>query len=63
MNSNDIVLVKLLRNRGSEPDAYSRDDWRVNRGLALNLGARYEIFTVPAEFHSSYANFDDLRNL
>jgi hypothetical protein len=62
MNSNDIVLVKLLRNKGSEPDAYSQDDWRDNRGLALNLGARYEIFTVPTGSHNSYVKFDDPRN-
>jgi hypothetical protein len=29
--------------------AYAQDDWRIQRNLILNLGARYELTTVPTE--------------
>lgn len=44
--------------RGWEPDEYMQDDWRINRGLTLNLGVRYEISTAFTEAHNRYANFD-----
>jgi hypothetical protein len=34
---------------------YAQDDWRLKRNLALNLGLRYEITTVPTEVQGKLA--------
>ena len=38
--------------------AYIADDWKVSRGLALNLGLRYELFMWPEEKQGRIGNFD-----
>ncbi len=40
-----------------------QNDCRVNRGLALNLGVGYEIFSVLTESRNSYAKLDNSRKL
>jgi hypothetical protein len=37
---------------------YGQDDWRVNRWLTLNLGARWDLFTPLREKHNHMSNFD-----
>jgi outer membrane receptor protein involved in Fe transport len=32
-----------------EPSVFAQDDWRIARRLTLNIGLRYDIFTVPVE--------------
>jgi outer membrane receptor protein involved in Fe transport len=32
-----------------EPSVFALDDWRIARRLTLNIGLRYDIFTVPVE--------------
>jgi hypothetical protein len=39
---------------------YFQDDYRVNDRLTLNLGARYETFSVPSEKHGFDAYLPDL---
>jgi hypothetical protein len=36
---------------------YAQDDWRVTPRLTLNLGARYEIYTVPNEVNNKQYRF------
>ena len=44
--------------RSSEPSVFFQDDWRVNRRLTLNLGARYDFFSPITEANNRIANFD-----
>ncbi|HEX7174204.1 MAG TPA: carboxypeptidase-like regulatory domain-containing protein [Pyrinomonadaceae bacterium] len=37
---------------------YITDDWKVSRGLSLNLGLRYELFMWPTERQGRIGNFD-----
>jgi hypothetical protein len=38
--------------------AFAQDDWRVAKGLTLNIGVRYELNTVIKESHNLLGNFD-----
>jgi outer membrane receptor protein involved in Fe transport len=35
---------------------YFQDDWKISTRLTLNLGARYDIFTVPQEYNGRIYN-------
>ena len=39
----------FLENRQNEANVYAQDDWRVTRGLTLNLGIRYEYVEAPRD--------------
>ncbi len=44
--------------RGWALNAYVQDDWRINRGLSLNLGLRYEYFAPYTELFGHLASLD-----
>lgn len=37
---------------------YASDDWKVGRGLTVNLGLRWDWFGLPIEKNGRFANFD-----
>jgi hypothetical protein len=37
---------------------FVQDDWRITRGLTMNIGLRYELNTVVKEAHDLLGNFD-----
>ena len=39
----------FLENRQNEANLYAQDDWRLTKGLTLNLGLRYEYVEAPKE--------------
>ena len=41
-----------------ESGFYAQDDWRVNKWLTLNIGARYDIYTAKTEQYNRLSNFD-----
>jgi hypothetical protein len=44
--------------RFSDVGAYAAVDWKLSRGLTLNLGLRYELFMWPTEKDGRIGNFD-----
>ncbi|MBI1760743.1 MAG: carboxypeptidase regulatory-like domain-containing protein [Acidobacteria bacterium] len=44
--------------RAWEVGAYVQDDWRLNKWLTLNVGARYDIYTAKTEQYNRLSNFD-----
>jgi hypothetical protein len=44
--------------RGWAGNAYANDDWRVGRGLTLNIGLRYEYFSPYTELFGHLATLD-----
>ncbi len=56
--NNEIVLNYRQRMHF----AYIQDDWKVNRKLTLNIGARYEFATPQWEQQNRLANFDPRTN-
>src|SRR5262249_19020215 len=44
--------------RGWAYDAFINDDWRVNAGLSLNVGVRWEFAEPLTEAHDRLANLD-----
>ncbi|MFB3814690.1 MAG: carboxypeptidase regulatory-like domain-containing protein [Terriglobales bacterium] len=41
---------------------YAQDSWRIKDSLTINLGVRYDFFTVPREDHDQLWNFDPAAN-
>jgi hypothetical protein len=46
--------------RGSQYDAYVKDDWRLRPELTLNIGARWEYGSPPTELKGRLVNLDIL---
>jgi carboxypeptidase family protein len=44
--------------RGWAMGGYAQDDYRLSRGLTLNIGVRYEYFTPYTELYGHLANLD-----
>ncbi len=43
--------------RNHETSAFFTDDWKILRNLTLNLGARYEVDSPPADLYGRVTNF------
>ncbi len=43
--------------RNHETSAFFTDDWKIRRDLTLNLGARYEVDSPPADLYGRVTNF------
>jgi hypothetical protein len=44
--------------RGWAVNWFAQDDWRINRGLSINIGLRYEYFSPFTELRGHLANLD-----
>lgn len=68
----DFVAGNAYQFQGATPDsspqrsvrfitfgAYTQDDMQLTSRLALNLGVRYEVTTVPAETHGRFSSLRD----
>jgi carboxypeptidase family protein len=54
--SKDTIPDLLYKNI----EFYVQDDWKVTRGLTLNLGIRYSYFPTPIDANSTLVNFSYL---
>ncbi len=43
--------------RNHETSVFFTDDWKITRSLTLNLGARYEVDSPPADLYGRVTNF------
>jgi hypothetical protein len=57
-NSTLRVNDSNLYYRGWAANAFAQDDWRVSRGLTLNVGLRWEYFSPYTELHGQMATLD-----
>lgn len=48
----------MVGTRSWENGFFVQDDWKVNSRLTLNLGLRYDVYTMPTEEYGRQANFD-----
>jgi hypothetical protein len=64
-NTPNTVSLTLYQNPAGAPDlgytkywfgGFAQDDWRIAQSLTLNLGIRYDYFTVPQEYHGRIFN-------
>ena len=61
---NTILVGSPARNLGNQDYAlFAQDDWRVSRGVVLNLGLRWEYNSVLTEAHNLIGNFDPTQGL
>jgi len=51
-------LPKWYRFRNQEIAGYFQDDWKITKGLTLNLGVRYEIHPSLHEQNSLFGSYD-----
>jgi hypothetical protein len=62
--SNGLVLPNGTTNPVEVQDSlfggYVQDDWRIRRGLTLNLGLRYEMLTIPTDKRNRLGLVTDL---
>jgi len=49
--------------RSWEPSAYMADDWHFSKNLTLNLGVRYDVFTMYTCANNACSNFDPTTQL
>ena len=57
-SSSNLSKWATLNFRSPYTHFFVQDDWRVTRGLTLNLGLRYELSPPPVDVNDAIANFD-----
>ena len=55
---NQVLPASLWKMRSNQISGYVQDDWKIGRGLTLNIGLRYEFLPAMLDINGANAVFD-----